>query len=239
MASHSAVGVDWLSPTWTMAVEEQFYLVAPALIIFTPRRYLPALLMATALGAVGFRLWVVVADWPFLSARVTLMGRADLFALGILAALAFKHGWCESAPRALAVRVAAPVCMLVFAGLIVVAGDGSTLFRAAGPLVIAIAAAMFILSLAQGAPEGQRLEGGVLRFFGHNSFAIYLSHMPLLWLMHGHLLGARPSIASAEGFVVTLAALPLCLVVSRVLTITIEEPFTSLGRSFRWSEERR
>ena len=32
------IGREWLSPNWTMAVEEQFYLVAPSLLLFTPRR---------------------------------------------------------------------------------------------------------------------------------------------------------------------------------------------------------
>jgi peptidoglycan/LPS O-acetylase OafA/YrhL len=57
--------------------------------------------------------------------------------------------------------------------------------------------------------------------------------------MHGLILGARPDIGTAAQIAVTLAALPVCGLVGYILTKVVEEPITSYGRSFRWSEARR
>jgi peptidoglycan/LPS O-acetylase OafA/YrhL len=38
MISTGSIGAHWLAPTWTLAVEEHFYLVIPALVAFVPAR---------------------------------------------------------------------------------------------------------------------------------------------------------------------------------------------------------
>src|SRR5262249_61539231 len=43
MARHGAIGSQFLSPTWSLAVEEQFYLVMPLLVPLLPLRRLPVL----------------------------------------------------------------------------------------------------------------------------------------------------------------------------------------------------
>jgi peptidoglycan/LPS O-acetylase OafA/YrhL len=88
----------------------------------------------------------------------------------------------------------------------------------------------------RGAPEAHRLESRFYRFWGNNSYSIYLTHLAVLGLMHGLILGAKPDIATGTQIAVTLAALPVCALVGYVLTKLVEEPITSYGRSFRWSD---
>jgi peptidoglycan/LPS O-acetylase OafA/YrhL len=233
-ASATSIGVHWLSPTWTMAVEEQFYLLAPALILLTPRRNLPWLLLAIMLAAAGFRLGAHLAGWPPFYALCTLPARADALAAGMLAAFAFASGWGEGGRGTVLVRWAAPALLMLVVLLRLVEGPGGAAFGSVGFLAMASAAALFILSLAREAPEAKRFETPLLAFFGHNSFAIYLTHMPLLWLAHGIALDTKPTLSTTEGLLVTLAAIPLCLFVSRFLTWLIEEPATRFGRSFAW-----
>ena len=38
MAASDGIGAHWLAPTWTLAVEEHFYLLVPALFFIVPRR---------------------------------------------------------------------------------------------------------------------------------------------------------------------------------------------------------
>jgi peptidoglycan/LPS O-acetylase OafA/YrhL len=49
-------GAHWLAPTWTLAVEENFYLIAPALIIFMPRRWLVPILLGSIALTLSLRI---------------------------------------------------------------------------------------------------------------------------------------------------------------------------------------
>lgn len=55
MAGMSGIGAHWLSPTWTLAVEEHFYLIVPFLFFIIPRRRLGLTLVAIAVGALAIR----------------------------------------------------------------------------------------------------------------------------------------------------------------------------------------
>jgi peptidoglycan/LPS O-acetylase OafA/YrhL len=76
--SGDSVYLKWYGPTWTLALEEQFYLLWPALILILPRRVLPAVATVWVLVACGTR-----GRGPEL---MTLHGRGDGLALGGLLA---------------------------------------------------------------------------------------------------------------------------------------------------------
>ncbi|MGA7530875.1 MAG: hypothetical protein WBW27_03170, partial [Pseudolabrys sp.] len=63
----------------------------------------------------------------------------------------------------------------------------------------------------------------------------YLTHLPVLGLMHGLLLGSRPDIGTPAQWAVTFAAVPVCVAVSWLLTVVIEKPLTNYGRTWAWS----
>jgi len=54
----------WLGHTWSLAVEEQFYLVWPILFVCTPRRWKLPLLIVLALFFIGLSIWTFKAQ-PF------------------------------------------------------------------------------------------------------------------------------------------------------------------------------
>jgi peptidoglycan/LPS O-acetylase OafA/YrhL len=55
MTATASLGRHWLAPSWTLAMEEHYYLIAPALFLVVPRRYLFAVQAGCALAAVGVR----------------------------------------------------------------------------------------------------------------------------------------------------------------------------------------
>lgn len=229
-AAHDDVGREWLAPTWTMAVEEQFYLVAPAVMLMTPPRYLLHVLGCVVAGAVLLRLCLTLCGIDGVAALILLPTRADNLAIGLACAplLRTRVRWDAVTFRAAPIALLAVVVALREAG-------GPAALTVAGHTVLCLAMAFFLMGLVRGAPEARRLEGGVLAFFGETSYATYLTHMPVLWTAHALLLHAAPSLSTGAGLLVTLFCLPVTVGLSVVLTALVEAPITAFGRRFRFA----
>jgi peptidoglycan/LPS O-acetylase OafA/YrhL len=76
---------------WSLAVEEQFYLFFPFLILFIPARAIvPALIGLVALS-VGIRIGLLLANAPWMTQFVFMPTSLDAFGMGGLLAWAFRH----------------------------------------------------------------------------------------------------------------------------------------------------
>jgi peptidoglycan/LPS O-acetylase OafA/YrhL len=236
MVATDNIGDHWLAPTWTLSVEEHFYLLAPAVFIFVPRRHLLSVLIAAGLATILFRIVVSTTAWlPAMSLLVLLPGVADALICGLLAAVLIKIDTVRWARYDNLLRVAPIVLLLGAAALRLVDGATGNSFRIFGPLLVALACASFILSVVRGAPEANRLRSKMLCFFGATSYSVYLTHLAVLGLMHGLLLGRAPDVGTFQELAVTVAALPVAVFVGWALTKLVEEPITSYGRSWKWS----
>jgi peptidoglycan/LPS O-acetylase OafA/YrhL len=136
---------------------------------------------------------------------------------------------------ALHVRLTPILCM--FVTFVLQRLDGGVVgprFEIFGPFLMSIGAAAFILTLVKGAPEAPRFEGRALRFFGNISYSVYLTHLAVLGLMHGLILGGLPDISTPAQIAVTTAAFPVTVLLSWIMTKVLEEPITEWGRRHRW-----
>jgi peptidoglycan/LPS O-acetylase OafA/YrhL len=236
MASHGSIGVEWLLPTWTLAVEEQFYLIAPTIIIFLPARFVVPVAAAVFALATGYRLQMAATGVSPSHFLPLLVARADALAAGVIvAALWFRLRTDRRFDKILEI---APLAILVgffVAGLAFgTEGLTATWFHT----VIALAGAAFILR-ATVTPEAVRwLEARWLRFFADNSYSIYLVHLPIGAAVHGVLLDTHPDIGSPAGIGATLLAIGLTLIAGRALKAFVEEPLTAIGRRLKWRHDR-
>lgn len=240
MAATGSIGEHWLAPTWTLALEEQFYLMAPALILFVPRHYLLRVLIGMMGFAVVARFWVL--DFSSLNpyaSGVLLPTRLDVLAAGVLAVVLLRQSWIDWAKLDQVLRVL-PIPLLVTAmALKFISGENGAGYAAISPLLVSSACAAMLMSIARGAPEAQRFENSVFNFFCTISYAVYLTHLMVLGLMHNLILGTAPDVSSGAQILVTFAAIPVTVGVSYLLTRFIEAPITNFGRSFKWSKEQR
>lgn len=81
---------DWagsLSHLWSLAVQEQFYLLWPVILLF-PARWMPAILLAAFFGAFAFRAWAFFVDATPFFRWFMLPSSLDPFAAGGLIAWA-------------------------------------------------------------------------------------------------------------------------------------------------------
>ncbi len=240
MAASNDVGMGWLAPTWTLAVEEQFYLVVPALFLLTPRRHLVVILLAIGVAAIGLRSYNVLTNpHNLVAALAQIHVRADTLVSGLLLAVLWKQGRIDYARHALLIRSIPLVIILIMLGISTFSSANDPLFVILSGPLMGLACSAFILMLVENAPEAERFHSPFLRFFSRTSYAIYLTHLMVLGLMHGLILGAKPDLATMQQVLVTLAALPVCVALGYAMTRILEEPLTAYGRSHKWSPDTR
>ncbi len=237
MVDQASIGAHWLAPTWTLAVEEHFYLVIPAVLVFTPARRLIWGLIAAAVIAVALRA-ALSGQGPeaAFASLVLLPARADILVLGLLAAVGVVRGRIDWSRWLTWLRIAPLVALVATFALQMLA---PALFPVLSPTLIAAGCAGYLLAIVRDAPEARVHHAAWLRFLGANSYCIYLTHMPVLGLMHGGLLGAAPDVETPVQWAVSFAALPVALLVGWAMTKLVEEPAMKLGRRWTWSAEPR
>ena len=168
---------------WSLGVEEQFYLVWPALLILATRFGRPRLGAGLALGAVvvasfALALWLtgVAAPWAFYS----LPTRAWQLGLGGLLALVLDRTVRDRAASFLAAGGWVGLAAVLAGGALI---DAGTPYPGVAALLPAIGTTALIASggTLRWSP-GRLLALPPMRFLGRISFSLYLVHWPILVL---------------------------------------------------------
>lgn len=234
------LGSDVLVTLWSLAVEEKFYLAAPALLLLLMRvgRRAACVLLALAMGALC---WSMLAD----AQRLPGAAYADFFwqvrapfhhaVLAILAGVlvAFEHG--ASSTR----RASRPLFLALAALLLALHAWRDWLGLGDWPAVcwvIALSSCLFALLVRCAlAVNSWRPDFGAarpLRYIAKLSYALYLVHYPLIGpatgLCHA-LLGAMPQLAPAGASVLFLVIYcAMSWAGAWLLHISLEKPFLLL-----------
>ena len=186
-----------LDITWSLAIEEHFYLVWPFVVRRAGERRLLQICAGTIVAALALRVALVVAGASPLAAYTLTPCRLDTLATGAaIAILARRPGGLTALLRI--ARVALPAALVAFVAIQtwvrlsqpVVSGyeavtrqalgsSGDPLMQTIGfTLLCAIYGALLVRVLAAptGAPFARVFEVGWLRSFGQYSYAMYLFH---------------------------------------------------------------
>lgn len=178
---------EYLGITWSLAVEEQFYLVWPwiVLLLFSRLRLVLVLLIA---AAVVIRVWFVLnidawADATYMAS----ISRADTLLVGAAIAWYVRSGYFNPEHWKRAVTIALFVCLpLVIMIQLAWPGRSNPLFSALGYTLLAVGLAGLLAHVIQlkTSPVKRLMRNPVLIWFGKYSYGIYLYHMLIWYLTH-------------------------------------------------------
>jgi peptidoglycan/LPS O-acetylase OafA/YrhL len=167
-----------LTPTWTLGVEEQFYLIWPLLVSLVSRRFFPFLIAAGLVALPLFRLatYFVTHDWIYI--YILTFCRADSLLVG--AALAYWMRSDSYSERRLlafgrwAVILSAIPMFWIFSRSIAARGRESIAIYSYVALAVA---GLLALALSPRATLWRRfLRLSVMQYFGKISYGLYLIH---------------------------------------------------------------
>lgn len=170
-----------MSHFWSLAVEEQFYLVWPFVVLMLSRRALMVLCLGCAGGALVLRTFFTYAVGDALSAYVLTPCRMDALLIGAYVALAVRSpgGFASVLPLA---RRAGFAALLVLAAIVLryrFFSTGLPIVRTAGFTALALAFAS-LLVLAVTAPRcsilGRICCCPLLGSIGRIAYGLYVFH---------------------------------------------------------------
>jgi len=222
---------DWLAHTWSLSIEEQFYMLWPPLLAWLLRGRVKTahvvLALATAVVGVGvYRAALFGAGRPWYRLYNGLDTRADCLLTGCLVGVIVAGGMFNAAGRAVTALRAAALMSLV--GVLAVGARATymgALLYLGGMSVVAVGFAAIIMALvvAPWRPVAAALEWKPLVGIGRISYGLYLWHVPAFHALRDVPLRTR--------YVVLLqfAAAFGCAIASFYL---IERPFLRLKRRF-------
>ncbi|HKW64837.1 MAG TPA: acyltransferase [Candidatus Acidoferrum sp.] len=230
----------WFGVTWSLAVEEQFYLVAPILIRFLNVTRLRILLLLVVLVAPVLRTFFYLRERFPSGHYYTLMPcRADSLALGVLAVLL----WQDDRVRALLSVHKTRLSLLLatlFAGMIVLwvwfpspfGGLTATIGLSWVAMFYVVVLLFVLLNPAGLIARFTRLRP--LRELGRVSYCVYLIHVAVAYIVFNLISRTTPHLTDFKSLGLTIVCAVVTYMTARLSWTYFEGPLVQIGHHTRY-----
>jgi len=224
-----------LNHFWSLAVEEQFYLVWPLVVAVLPTRSLKWFSIALFVTALGLRYWLLSNGTPGVTTYVMTITRMDSLCAGAIAAIFIReHCFIQRWGRYL------PALAIVSAGTLFAVDQISPVLQSQsfaaysiGHSLLAVTFSLIILALVVCSREhifARAFSIPPLRVLGKYSYAIYVFHrFVYMGVVSCHWHGLSETY---RGWAIFGATVLGSLLAAEVSWRLLEQPFLSLKKYF-------
>jgi peptidoglycan/LPS O-acetylase OafA/YrhL len=222
--------LHYLAHTWSLALEEQFYLLWPfALMALLRCRSRPISLALVGMGIAAAALlraavWEGPATFSHHPATTCLAMRADALLAGCSLGLMAVWGWLTHGRSPLLRCCNASAALFLLTVVLTIPSGDVGLYRG-GFTLVALAAAFWLAGVVQDPPR--LLCWSPLTWIGRLSYGIYLWHYPLFALVPGWL--RKLGVGSPGGVLVWSAEVALTLGAAAASYYGVERPIRRWG----------
>jgi peptidoglycan/LPS O-acetylase OafA/YrhL len=238
MAHFASYGAIWLGATWSLAIEEQFYLIFP-FIVRHCANVLPWILGAGIIGAELLRVWCYLHygnDW---AAYTWLPCRIDALCAGALLACAFRSPAArEQLNRHRRLVTIAFVALLGGAAALACVLPRNIGFHMTvwghSLLAAAFAVSILLVLLHRDQPATRFLRWSPLRYLGRISYGVYLMHAIALVAVF-HWANRGIALDSISGVGLSAAALAMTIAFCALSLRWFEQPLLRLGHRAKYA----
>lgn len=238
MSWRRTFGAEWLGVTWSLAVEEQFYLVLPVLVRLLTLRTLLRVALGAVVAAPVIRLLLYFSGNVYYGPYTLLPSRADALGLGVAVAAGLREKrvweWAES-------HLAGIYLACFGAGL-----SGAAFFAMGPPTWLSKSvgyswlAVFYTLILVSAVVNPGRLVRVVFRnpmlvWLGTVSYCVYIVHQGVNALYHYWMFARDPRIDSWATVGVTVLSAATVMLLAQASWWAVELPLVRRGKSrFRY-----
>lgn len=223
-------GPQWLAPTWSLAVEEQFYLMIPILVYWLNRKQLIIVFAIAVLSAPVFR-----SGFNPMAGYVLPFCRSDSILMGGLLAIFVRHpGGLEFVSRQF--RTFATLFGALIAGTAFLTFTGN---EKGDPFIHSWFGVTYTLLILLAVVQRENifsrtLKNRVLIWFGRRSYAIYIFHFVIVGLVYNAFGYEHPGYDNMQSFIPIVLSVVIVLILAEVTYHLIEKPFLRFGHRYRY-----
>ncbi len=229
MAAEQTYGAYWLGGTWSLAIEEQFYLIFPLVVYLAPSRILPRLLLALlVLCPLGRMIAYGLGDRYGYYVLMPL--RADILAMGALIAwLEFSGSISESVRRIFKLVFWSTACFFPVFAWGIENSNFSNAIWGHTYLVAFYGSTVFMVLDRRGKPQLAFLRSGPAAFFARISYALYLIHTSVLVLVFAAVRYHEPTMLTWRGGALMIFAFAVSVAICAASYRLIEGPLIAMA----------
>lgn len=227
-------GPKWLAITWSVSVEEQFYLLMPLIFLTLGARRAAAITVIGLLTAPLLR-WYFFDNVGFYAGYMFFPGRMDTIFGGVLLAFLVRSpAWTKIANQNTAWMMA--IAVVVFS--IVAASNIGLLNIPTFTRFTALTVFYFVVMwsvLERKLPTlNKLLETRFLTYTGLISYAAYMVHQAINGLVHGLLFASKPTMDSPLKLFATLLSLSIVYLICHFSHKYFEKPILNMGKKVKY-----